>query len=132
MRYLLKHLREKVTVKDRMFPGALDLSNLNRINTFQEFDDRFTAPLHGFRDAVDYWRKSSCKQFLKAVGRPACIINARNDPFLGPACFPEEEARHNRNLTLITPDTGGHVGFVSRGGEYWSEWTAMRFLQENM
>ena len=60
----------------------------------------------------------------------ACIINARNDPFLGPACFPEEEARENRHLTLLMPDTGGHVGFVSRGGEYWSEWTAMRFLRE--
>lgn len=129
-RYLLQQLREKVVEKNRIFPGVLDLTNLDRISTFQEFDDRFTAPLHGFRDALDYWRKSSCKQFLETIRRPACIMNARNDPFLGPACFPEEEVRNNHNLTLVTPATGGHVGFVSKGGEYWSEWMAMRFLQE--
>lgn len=129
-RYLLGQLREKIAEKDRLFPGALNLTGLDRIGTFQEFDDRFTAPLHGFRDALDYWRQSSCRQFLTAIRHPACIINARNDPFLGPACFPEEEARENRHLTLLMPDTGGHVGFVSRSGEYWSERTTMRFFRE--
>lgn len=129
-RYLLRQLQAKIVVKAHMFPGALNLSGLEQISTFQEFDDRFTAPLHGFRDALDYWRRSSCKQFLRNIRRPVCIINARNDPFLGPACFPEEEARCNRLLTLLMPATGGHVGFVTRDREYWSERTAMRFLRE--
>lgn len=131
MQYLLDQLRGKVIQKERAFPGLLDVSGIDRIRTFQEFDDRYTAPLHGFDDAFDYWRKSSCKQFLHGITRPTCIVNALNDPFLGPQCYPRDEVRRNANLHLLTPDTGGHVGFVGTsgsGGMYWSEWIAMRFL----
>lgn len=126
--YLLSQLRAKVIDKDRLFPGALDLSGLNKITTFHEFDNRFTAPVHGFRDALDYWRKSSSKQFLHKIKRPICLINAHDDPFLGPKCFPIQEAQNNSWLTLIVPPTGGHVGFLGTHGQYWSEWIAMRFL----
>lgn len=130
MRYLLDQLGKKVIEKSRRFPGVLDVGALRRIRTFQEFDDRFTAPMHGFRDALDYWRRSSSKQFLTSITRPVCIINALDDPFLGSACFPSSEAAANPRLTLLTPSTGGHVGFVGAGGGrmYWSEWQAMRFL----
>lgn len=129
-RYLLDQLRKKVIEKDRIFPGALDLRGLGQMRTFQEFDDRFTAPLHGFVDAHDYWIRSSSRQYLSAINRRVCILNALDDPFLGPGCFPHEEARTNSRLTLVTPRVGGHVGFVSSrpGGLYWSEWTAMRFV----
>lgn len=133
MRYLLGQLRGKVVAKEQAFPGFLDVRGIERIRTFQEFDDRFTAPLHGFADARDYWRKSSCKQFLPDIDRPVCIVNAMNDPFLGPLCYPYEEVRANARLQLLTPITGGHVGFVGTaraGGPYWSEWVAMRFLQQ--
>lgn len=130
MRYLLDQLGRKVIEKDRLFPGAVDIGALRSVRTFREFDDLFTAPWHGFRDALDYWRRSSCKQFLTAIDRPACIINAQDDPFLGPGCFPAWEAEVNPRLTLLTPSTGGHVGFVGTGAGrmYWSEWQTMRFL----
>lgn len=130
-RYLLGQLRDKVVLKNRIFPGLLDVRGVGRITTFREFDDRFTAPLHGFRDAHDYWRRSSSRQFLPAVNRPTCIINALDDPFLGPDCYPRDEAQANSCLTLLTPRGGGHVGFVGTsgpGGLYWSEWVAMQFL----
>lgn len=129
-RYLLDQLRKKIIEKGRLFPGALDLTGVEKLRTFREFDDRFTAPLHGFRDALDYWRRSSSRQFLSGIDRPTCILNAVNDPFLGRECYPVPEVRANPSLTLLTPATGGHVGFVGSGrnGLYWSEWTAMRFL----
>jgi predicted alpha/beta-fold hydrolase len=129
-RYLLDQLRKKIIDKGRLFPGALDLKGVEKLRTFRQFDDRFTAPLNGFRDALDYWRRSSSRQYLTGIDRRTCIINAVNDPFLGPRCYPEDEVRANKNLTLLTPPTGGHVGFVGsgRGGMYWSEWMAMRFL----
>ena len=132
-RYLLDLLRKKIILKSRLFPGMFDLSGLAAIKTFRQFDDRFTAPMHGFRDALDYWRRSSSRQFLPGIDREACIINAINDPFLGPGCHPLNEVRENRALTLISPGTGGHVGFIGDGSPrwmYWSEWVTMRFLQE--
>jgi uncharacterized protein len=130
-RYLLDQLRKKIIEKGRLFPGALDLDGVQSLRTFRQFDDRFTAPLHGFKDALDYWRRSSSRQFLPGIDRRTCIVNAANDPFLGPRCYPAEEVRANANLSLLTPPSGGHVGFVGtgRGGMYWSEWMTMRFLQ---
>ena len=106
------------------------MKGVEKLRTFRQFDDRFTAPLHGFRDALDYWRRSSSRQYLSGIDRRTCIINAANDPFLGPRCYPVQEVRANESLTLLTPPTGGHVGFVGsgRGGMYWSEWMTMRFL----
>jgi predicted alpha/beta-fold hydrolase len=130
-RYLLDQLRKKIIEKDQLFPGALDVQGIEKLRTFRQFDDRFTAPLHGFKDALDYWRRSSSVHFLSAIDRPTCIISAANDPFLGPKCYPFAQARSNACLTLLVPRTGGHVGFVGSGqnGMYWSEWAAMRCVQ---
>ncbi len=129
-RYLLDQLRKKIIVKSRLFPGMLDVTGVEKLRTFREFDDRFTAPMHGFQGALDYWRRSSSRQYLPRIDRLTCIVNAANDPFLGPRCYPREEVQVNANLCLLTPETGGHVGFVSTssGGIYWSEWMTMRFL----
>jgi predicted alpha/beta-fold hydrolase len=133
MRYLLDLLRKKIIRKSRLFPGMFDLTGIQGLKNFRQFDDRFTAPMHGFRDALDYWRSSSSRQFLDRIERPTCIINAANDPFLGPQCYPVGEARNNDSLSLIMPETGGHVGFVGcgvPGWMYWSEWMTMRFLHD--
>jgi predicted alpha/beta-fold hydrolase len=123
-------LRAKIRAKQRVFPGQLDLTGLDRIRTFQEFDDRFTAPLHGFRDAEDYWARSSSRPFLPHITLPTLLINAANDPFLGPGCYPWEEAADSGFFHFESPATGGHVGFPTsgNGGEYWSETRAAEFL----
>jgi predicted alpha/beta-fold hydrolase len=126
-------MRAKIRAKNAMFPDRLDLSGLDRIRTFQEFDDRFTAPIHGFRDAEDYWSRNSSRQFLTQISLPTLLVNARNDPFLGPGCYPCEEAAASACFQFESPATGGHVGFPSfgNGGEYWSETRAAQFLAGN-
>jgi predicted alpha/beta-fold hydrolase len=131
MERFLRVMRAKVRMKDRMFPGQLDLTGLDRIRNFREFDDRFTAPLHGFRDAEDYWARNSCRQFLTNIAVPTLLVNAVNDPFLGPGCYPREEAEASEHFHFEAPPTGGHVGFptIGNGGEYWSETRAVDFLE---
>jgi predicted alpha/beta-fold hydrolase len=126
----LREMRAKIRAKKQMFPDLLDLTGLRRIRTFQQFDDRYTAPIHGFRDAADYWARNSCRQFLPQIRLPTLLVNAANDPFLGPACYPVTEAAASRFFHFETPATGGHVGFEAfgNGGEYWSETRAAEFL----
>lgn len=123
-------LKAKVIQKSEQFRESLDLAGLERIRTFAEFDDRFTAPLNGFRDARDYWTRASSKPLLPHLRVPTLMIQAANDPFLPPPCYPEEEARANDRLFLEIPPHGGHVGFVAPGGEYWSETRAASFAEE--
>jgi predicted alpha/beta-fold hydrolase len=128
----LRSLRKKIRVKSRRFPGELDLAGLPAIANFQQFDDRYTAPLHGFKNAADYWTRSSCRQFLPSIEIPTLLVNALNDPFLGPNCYPREEAeRSPRRFTLEIPGEGGHVGFPLTGGRSWAEERALEFLSNS-
>ena len=122
-------LKEKIEIKNEQFPNQLDLSGLKKMKTFAEFDDRFTAPLNGFTDARDYWTKASSKPHLSNIRIPALLISALNDPFLPPACFPEEIARASQQFHLEMPKHGGHVGFATRSEEYWSETRCGEFLE---
>ena len=80
----------KVEAKAKRFPDGFDLRGIRRIRTFQEFDDRYTSRLHGFRDAADYWARSSARPYLAAIRVPTLLLNARDDSFLSPACFPHD------------------------------------------
>ena len=126
---LLKRLTGKVLAKALHFP-ELDIAGARDIHTFAEFDRRFTAPLHGFRDAGDYWERSSARQFLPRITVPTLLLNARNDPLLAPGCFPMEEAEANPSLFLEIPDSGGHVGFIdfAHGLQPWSQRRVVEFL----
>ena len=111
-------------------PGKIDDRDYGQLRTFKDFDDRYTAPIHGFADAEDYWRECSCRPVLKNISIPTLLVNARNDPFLAEACYPVAEAETNPNLHLEMPASGGHVGFIAFNdlGEYWSETRALAFL----
>lgn len=123
-------LKDKVVQKNEKFPGKLDLDDIKKIKTFAQFDDRFTAPLNGFLDARDYWTSASSKPHLDTIQTPALMVQAANDPFLPKACFPRETAEASKLLHLEIPRHGGHVGFIKRGPEYWSETRCAEFLQE--
>lgn len=131
MERFLVAMRSKIRAKKRMFPDQLDLTGLEQIHTFQEFDDRYTAPIHGFRDANDYWQQNSARQFLPSIRLPTLLVNSLNDPFLGPSCYPYDEAAASDCFHFESPATGGHVGFTTfgNGGEYWSETRALEFLR---
>ncbi len=129
MEYFLRSLRAKARLKNRLF-GGLDLSGLDSMTTFDAFDERFTAPLHGFAGAADYYRQASSLPHLAAIRVPTLLVNARDDPFLSPTCYPGEAAAASDRLFLETPISGGHVGFVERNREnlYWSERRAAAFF----
>ena len=131
LRRFMKTLVAKVRAKAPKFPGELDLAGIGAVRTFAQFDGRYTAPLHGFRDAMDYWTRSSARQFLPNIRVPTLLLNALNDPFLAPECFPYAEAAENPALFLETPDSGGHVGFLDlvNGIEPWTERRAVAFLE---
>jgi predicted alpha/beta-fold hydrolase len=128
MRRFLVSLRKKLAEKRPRYPGQIDLRGAWKIRDFRGFDDRFTAPLHGFKDAADYWDRSSSRPFLSRIPIPALLVNAANDPFLGPGCFPREEAEASEFFHLEVPEDGGHVGFSCTFGGYWSERRAIEFL----
>lgn len=130
MEYFLRSLRVKMREKAALFPGMFDLTGLDAMRTFAEFDERFTAPLHGFASAMDYWQRSGCLPVVHAIRVPTLLVNACDDPFLSPGCFPEAEAARNPALHLEMPRVGGHVGFVTLNGgnRYWSEARAADFL----
>ena len=132
MKRFLRMLHQKVKQKAERFPGKISVEGFSNIKTFQEFDDRYTAPLHGFKDARDYWEKASSKPYLPEITIPTLLINAGNDPFLAPQCFPIEEARRNPRFFLEIPSSGGHVGFIvfNSEGTYWSEQRTVAFLND--
>lgn len=132
MKRFIRSLGEKLVVKARRYPEKISLEDFGSIRNFRQFDDRYTAPIHGFRDAEEYWAKNSSKQFLPGITIPTLLINALDDPFLGKGSFPYAEAEANTHFHLETPATGGHVGFVTFSGKhYWSERRAFQFIREH-
>ena len=129
MNHFLRDLRRKIRAKATAFPGGISTEGLDHIRTFREFDGTYTAPLNGFLSAEDYWAKASSKTSLRGISVPTLLVNALNDPFLGPECFPREEAEANPHLFLELPKSGGHLGFLTLGNEYWSETRAVEFLE---
>lgn len=125
----LRSLRKKVLDKARVMPG-LNTSALKSVKTLQQFDDVITGPLHGFADAIDYYTKSSSIRVVTNINIPTLIVNAKNDPFLSPECYPTDLLKDHPWVTLETPERGGHVGFAqfSKNGLYWSEERAIHFL----
>ncbi|RBP31140.1 hypothetical protein DET50_106163 [Marinobacter pelagius] len=130
MQRFLKDLHVKMQEKSRRFPDLIDTEGFESIRTFREFDDRYTAPLHGFRNAEDYWAQCSALPRLRDIRVPALMINATDDPFLSPNCFPETRKLLGDHVRLEAPRWGGHVGFVehAQDGFYWSERRALGFL----
>jgi predicted alpha/beta-fold hydrolase len=130
LRRLVRRLVGKVRAKAAAFPGIIDVSRIDGVHGFGDFDNRFTAPMHGFRDAEDYWTRSSARQFLPSIRVPALLINALDDPFLTPGCFPVAEARASAHFHLEMPACGGHLGFIESVLEpfTWAERRVAEFL----
>ncbi len=126
----LKSLKNKIIQKSKVMEG-IDLNGIEKITSLMQFDDHFTAPLHGFQDAIDYYQKCSSLYFLKNISIPTHIVNAQNDPFLSGDCYPVEELKKYSFITLETPRHGGHVGFAQfhKNGLYWSEERALQFIR---
>ncbi|MEX2595042.1 MAG: alpha/beta fold hydrolase [Anditalea sp.] len=129
-RRFLKTLKEKVIKKAVQFPDQINTMVLKQLKTVYDFDNHYTGPLHGFKNARDYYEKCSSLYFLKSIKTPTLIFNAQNDPFLSTQCFPVKMGKELENVYMEFPRFGGHVGFSPRGskGIYWSEKRAFEFI----
>jgi predicted alpha/beta-fold hydrolase len=127
----LKKLGKKIHIKSKLFPELISDNGFDKIKTFEEFDNRYTAPLHGFKNAADFYDRASALQHLAHIKIPTLLVNALNDPFLPAACFPYEIANQHSYLFLETPTRGGHTGFTLAGKEEnWMEQRAFQFVKE--
>lgn len=111
-RMFLRSLKAKVLAKAQHYPGYFDVARIAHAHDLYEFDDAYTAPVHGFKDVRDYWTNASAKPFLRSVTVPTLVLNARNDPFLPASHLP---LRHEASAQVLLhqPHNGGHAGFSS-------------------
>jgi uncharacterized protein len=121
----LRTLKLKAQDKGQRFPGLFDPARLQAARTMREFDDVFTAPLHGYRSVDDYWLRASSKPGLAAIAVPTLVINALDDPFLPAAALPRQD-QVAPAVQLEYPRHGGHVGFVGGAWPGESGWLARR------
>jgi len=123
----LATLKPAALARLERFPGLFDRQRMLAANTLRAFDDAVTAPLHGFRDAADYWLRASGKPWLPGVRVPALVLNALNDPFLPASALPRRQ-QVAPAVTLDYPAGGGHVGFVSGPFPGDLDWLPRRLL----
>jgi hypothetical protein len=134
-RHFLRTLRAKARAKLARDPDLFDASALERARTLFAFDDAVTAPVHGFIDARDYYRRSSSIRFLHAIRRPTLLLSAYDDPFLPPTVLREVAAIAGANPCITTEfhQSGGHVGFIAGrwpwAPQYYAEDRALSFLR---
>jgi len=134
MHRFLKSLKEEAVYKNTRFPeGKINLTKILNAKNFEDFDNAFTAPVNGFKDAQDYWIKNSSKPFLHAIKIPTLMVSALDDTFLSEECFPFDIAKNHKTLQLETPKYGGHVGFnstfYSKNG-HWLEKRIFSFMSD--
>lgn len=127
----VRNLKARMRRKAAAFPGEYSLDALRRIWTVRQFDDAYTAPHHGFRDAADYYYRASAMRVIDRVRVPALIIAAEDDPFVPAAPFRDPAITGNPCLTVLLTRHGGHCAYLEqRNGEYdgyWAEKEIVRF-----
>jgi len=108
---LMGRMRRSVKRKFARIPSPITLPDIDSLRTFREYDDALTAPLHGYKDANDYYLRASSRQFLKQIRVPTLVVHSADDPFMTPEVLPEEHEL-SPAVTFELTERGGHVGFV--------------------
>jgi predicted alpha/beta-fold hydrolase len=134
-KYLLQQLRGEVVDKFENTYAPIDVEKLKKASSFIEFDESYTAPLHGFDSPYDYYQRASSRQYLKDICVPTLIIHAKDDPFMTPDSVPDESDIADC-VTLEISETGGHVGFVTGNwpwqAEYWLDKRIPEFFKKHL
>ena len=130
----VRDLKRRMRRKDRFWPQRFDLSKLGRIRTVRGFDDAYTAPSFGFKDAQDYYFRASAMRVVSRIAVPALVISAEDDPFVPPDSFRDPSVTGNPFIALRLCRYGGHCGFVgtrtSRDDDgYWAERQIVDFVE---
>ena len=133
---LVASLKRKTFVKLARYPDLVNADALRAVRTLEQFDNLVTGPVHGFKDAEEYWAKSSSAQFLPRIRRPTLLINAKDDPFLPAESIPIQAVADNPFLHGEFPEHGGHLGFLSGRRPWapvnWAEERAAQFLADQL
>jgi hypothetical protein len=128
----VRDLKRRMRRKDLFNPGRFDLARLGAIKTVREFDEVYTAPYFGFRDAEDYYHRASAMRVIDRVRVPALVITSEDDPFVPPQPFRDAKVTGNPHIDLRISRHGGHCGFIGpRSGEddgYWAETRIVEFI----
>jgi predicted alpha/beta-fold hydrolase len=130
-RHFVKSLKKHMRHKSRLFPDLFPLepASFRRISTVRDFDDVVTARFCGFRDAADYYRRSSSSNVIAAIGRPTLILPAQDDPFVPFTPFQDSALQANPNITLLAPPYGGHCAFISQDAGLDRFWAEARIIE---
>ncbi|HEY5074484.1 MAG TPA: alpha/beta fold hydrolase [Pyrinomonadaceae bacterium] len=128
----LRRLKNRIKVKEKLFPGRYDSSGLRSIRSVEQFDNHYVAPLFGFADANDYYAQASSLPFIGRIRVPTLIIHAEDDPFIPFAPLRDPSIAANPYVLLLVTERGGHVAFVSvHAGEerFWAESRVVEFCK---
>ena len=130
----VRRLKNRIRNKHKLFPELYDISELGVVRTIKEFDDRFTAPAHGFADADDYYRRGSSLRVIEKIRIPTLIIHAHDDPFIPFAPLMSDSVSDNPNILLLAPKQGGHVAFIQNDQKddpdrFWAENRVVEFCR---
>jgi predicted alpha/beta-fold hydrolase len=130
----VRHLKRRIRTKKKLYPELYDIGGLRSVRTLRHFDDRFTAPSHGFAGATDYYYRSSALRVIAQNRIPTLIIHAEDDPFIPFAPLLDAAVSENPFILLLGPERGGHVAFIStsqNGDEdrFWAENRAIEFCK---
>ncbi len=132
----VQNLKGRMRRKAAAFPGAFSLDPLKRIWTVRQFDEAYTAPHHGFRDADDYYYRASAMRVIDRIRVPALIITAEDDPFVPVEALRDPSVTSNPNITVVVTPHGGHCAYVERGDDtydgYWAEREIVRFIDHHV
>jgi predicted alpha/beta-fold hydrolase len=134
-RHFVLGLKDRMRRKVKLFPGKFDLGPMARVRTVRDFDDVITATYCGFRDASDYYFRSSALRVLAEIRVPTLVLTAQDDPFVPFASFSDPALTGNPNITLTAPEHGGHCAFISRqngDARFWAEARVMDFCQSQL
>jgi predicted alpha/beta-fold hydrolase len=132
----VRSLKARMRRKARLYPSLYSAGALRRIRTVRAFDDAYTAPHHGFRDAADYYHRASALRVAGRIRIPTLIISAEDDPFVPPEQFRVPPVAANPTITVMLTRFGGHCAFLSdpAGGDdgYWAERAIVEFCRRHV
>jgi predicted alpha/beta-fold hydrolase len=129
--HFVRNLKKRMQRKGKLFPGKFDLGPMARVRTLREFDDKITAKYCGFRDATDYYFRSSALRVTSEIRVPTLIVTAQDDPFVPFSSFSDPAIATNEHIHVIAPERGGHCAFLSRyagDARFWAEACVMEFF----
>lgn len=129
-----RNLQARMRRKTKAWPGAFDTAGLWKIWSIRAFDERYTAPHHGFEGASDYYHRASAMRVIDRIAIPALIVTAEDDPFVPPEPFRDPRVTGNPHITTIVTSHGGHCGFIGEPRDddgYWAERVVVDFVDLN-